>query len=397
MTGFEEPLLPVVDKRAFPLGLACNYGIDGDGVRAAVDAGVNYLFWPGARCKPALDGVRDVLAKDRERMILAAGTGGPFGFHFRSRVEAILKQLGTDYIDVFQMFWLGVTSWDTHSVLDALLELREEGKIRAIGCTIHDRKRAGRLAADSELDMLQIRYNAAHPGAEQDIFPHLPHERRFLTAYTATSWQKLLAAPKGWEGRVPSAADCYRFCLSHPAVSVTLTGPKTMEQLRENLDGLKAGPMSDDELQWMRDIGDVVHHPGKRTTPRAEPAGSKAHVMVPASIEDEPLDLHAWDFVIRKYDGYELEIAGGVDDSLHTHPSVLLKLSGVSYVDCPMAFRHAAVRLASDDERHCVERRTVVDSEAKVFAVDAETVGSVEPSTFFIVAHDAQLLTEDRR
>ena len=57
-----------------------------------------------------------------------------------------------------------------------LVRLREEGKVRAIGISIHDRERAGKLAESSPLDLFMIRYNAAHPGAERDIFPHLgPH------------------------------------------------------------------------------------------------------------------------------------------------------------------------------------------------------------------------------
>jgi len=78
--------------------------------------------------------------------------------------------LGTDYLDVFQHFWFGRTiSW-TPSTIDALVSLRESGMVRAIGVSIHDRNRAGKLAEDSPLDMLMIRYNAAHTGAEQDIF-----------------------------------------------------------------------------------------------------------------------------------------------------------------------------------------------------------------------------------
>ena len=394
MPSFDPRPLPILDKAAFPLGLACNYGIDSEGVRVAVDAGVNYLFWPGMRCKPALEGVREALAKDRDRMILAAGTGGPFGFHFRSRVEAILSQLNTDYIDVFQMFWLGVASWDNRSVMDTLLELREQGKIRAIGVTIHDRARAGRLAADSELDMLQVRYNAAHSGAEHDIFPHLPRDRRFLVAYTATSWRKLLSAPAGWERPVATAADCYRFCLSHPAISVVLTGPASTEQLRENLAGLAKGPLDDDEQQWMRELGDRVHHPGKAARQRGAANESSPELVEPlggVTITDAPLDLHAWDFIVRHFDGQALEILGGVDETLHAHPAVRLAFRGVSYVDCPTAFRHAIVRIASAQERHQVERRSAVDADATVYAIDAETLGSVDADTFFVVAHDAKL------
>ena len=39
----------------------------------------------------------------------------------------------------------------------------------------------------------------------------------------------------------------------------TLTGPASSEQLRENLDGMAKGPMTDEELGWMRDFGKVVH------------------------------------------------------------------------------------------------------------------------------------------
>ena len=62
----------------------------------------------------------------------------------------------------------------------------------------------------------------------------------------------------------PTAADCYRFVLSNPAVDVCISGAKTGEQMRANLAGLDAGPMSDAELARMRRIGDHVHGPKRR-------------------------------------------------------------------------------------------------------------------------------------
>ena len=41
--------------------------------------------------------------------------------------------------------------------------------MRSLGVSIHDRPRAGWLAEDSPLDLLMIRYNAAHTGAEKDM------------------------------------------------------------------------------------------------------------------------------------------------------------------------------------------------------------------------------------
>jgi aryl-alcohol dehydrogenase-like predicted oxidoreductase len=140
-----------------------------------------------------------------------------------------------------------------------LRHLKESGKVRALGVSSHDRVRAGKLAEDSPLDLFMIRYNAAHPGAERDIFPHLAKRQPHVVAYTATRWRKLLARPKGWTGNVPTAGDCYRFCLSSPHVDVCLTGPASAQQLDENLAALERGPLSADEDTWMREFGAVVH------------------------------------------------------------------------------------------------------------------------------------------
>lgn len=246
-------------KRVHRLGLACNYGIDSDGIRAAFDRGINYVFWTPFQTKGTAP-LKEALKRDREKYVVATGpTFGFFAGGLRSGLDKALKQLDTDYIDVFQIFWLGTTSAFTDSVVEELVRLRESGKVRSLGVSIHDRPRAGRLAEDSVLDMLMIRYNAAHPGAERDIFPHLEKRHPAIVAYTATSWRKLLKAPKGWTGRVPDAGDCYRFCLSSPHVDVTLCGPKSLAQLDENLKALDRGPMSEEELKWIRDFGHVVH------------------------------------------------------------------------------------------------------------------------------------------
>lgn len=251
--------VPALGRRIHRLGLATSYGLDPAGVRAALDLGLQYVFWTPRQTKvgPAL---REALKQDRERYVIATGpTFGYFASSLKSAAEDALRQLDTDYLDVFQVFWLGKTSAWTEGVQAELLRLREEGKVRAIGVSIHDRERAGLLARESALDLLMVRYNAAHPGAERDIFPHLAVRNPALVAYTATRWNKLLKRPRGWTGRVPTAADCYRFCLSSPHVDLTLTGPKDLAQLKENLAGLEKGPMEGEEMAWMREFGKVVH------------------------------------------------------------------------------------------------------------------------------------------
>ncbi len=259
--------IPALGRRLFRLGLATNYGVEGVDLEWALEQGVNYVFWtPKARhVTPSLKGA---LKHDRESIVLACGpTTGYFGGGIRRACERMLKKLDTEYIDIFQIFWLGRTSAWTPSTIDALVSLRESGLVRAIGVSIHDRKRAGKLVEDSPLDMLMVRYNAAHPGAEMDIFPHLAKRKPAIVAYTATRWRGLLKRPKGWNGPVMTASDCYRFCLSNPHVDLALTGPKNRRQLQENIRNLREkGPLSEEETHWIRDFGQVVHRASSRFT-----------------------------------------------------------------------------------------------------------------------------------
>ena len=255
---FKHRQLRTIDKQVFRLGLAANYGIDEAGVRSAFERGMNYVFFTtrGKLAKP----LREALARDRDKIVVAAGpTLGFFGGSVRRSAERTMKKLGVEYLDIFQLMWLGVGSAWTDATLKELRHLKESGKVRALGVSIHDRQRAGKLAEDSPLDMLMIRYNAAHPGAERDIFPHLAKRQPHIVAYTATSWRKLMHRPKGWTGKVATAGDCYRFCLSNDHVDVCLTGPATTAQLDENLAALERGAMSAEELAWMRELGTAVH------------------------------------------------------------------------------------------------------------------------------------------
>ncbi|MEZ4298074.1 MAG: aldo/keto reductase [Polyangiaceae bacterium] len=246
-------------KKVFRLGLAANYGIDESGVRAAMDRGVNLFLWTAKRKgleKPLREAIR---GRREDVVVIGFATIGFFGWGVRRGAESMLRALGTDYLDVLQLGWLGVGSAYTSATERELLSLRESGKVRAIGVSIHDRPRAGKLAESSPLDVLMIRYNAAHPGAERDIFPHVREKKPSIIAYTATAWRKLLKRPRGWAGPVMTAGDCYRFQLSSPHVDIALTGPSTTAELEENLAALDKGPLSQEEQQWMREFGHAVH------------------------------------------------------------------------------------------------------------------------------------------
>lgn len=261
---FTHRYVPALGRRVHRLGLAGNYGLGADGLRRALDMGPEYVFWT-PRMSEVTAPLREALAKDREKYVIATGPTLGFMAGSLSRVvDKARRLLKTDYLDILQLFWLGKTSSWRPSVVKELVQLRESGVVRRIGTSIHDRVRAGKLAEDSPLDMLMIRYNAAHPGAETDIFPHLAKRKPAVVAYTATAWGKLLKTPEGWQGPAATAGDCYRFSLSSPHVDIVLTGPANLAQFEENLRALAQGPLSEEEMARMRSLGQKARQAGGR-------------------------------------------------------------------------------------------------------------------------------------
>ena len=244
------------------LGLSASYWPGKKTIHKAIDEGVNFFFAFGFDLQMT-NVMRDVLKRNRDRFVVATGAynllvGYP---NLRRTLEKRLRQFGTDYIDAF--LFLGVTKGKQfpEKAREELSRFREEGKVRSIGMSCHDRKFVGEIAAGGTLDVLMMRYNAAHRGAEQDIFPHLKAHNPGVVCYTATRWTYLLRPPKRWpsNGRVPDAGLCYRFVLSHPDVDVCLTAPRNEVQLTANLNALRRGPLDEEEMSFMKSFGDAVY------------------------------------------------------------------------------------------------------------------------------------------
>jgi methylglyoxal reductase len=87
--------------------------------------------------------------------------------------EDSLRRLCTDYIDIFITHWQSVEPLKTpiSETMEALLELKAEGKIRAIGISnvtvaeVEEYLRYGRV------DVIQQRYSMITNGAEKNILP----------------------------------------------------------------------------------------------------------------------------------------------------------------------------------------------------------------------------------
>ena len=129
--------------------------------------------------------------------------------------------------------------------------MKERGLFRFLAISGHNRPLFPKLAEKGIYDIFHIRYNAAHRGAEDEIFPHLPVEDRpGIVTYTATRWGKLLKPKKMPPGESPPAAsDCYRFVITNPNVDVCMCGPGNDNEMKEALRTLDLGPMNPEALQ----------------------------------------------------------------------------------------------------------------------------------------------------
>ncbi len=249
-------------RPVFRLGLSASYRPGRETVFRAVDEGVDYFFAYGFDSQ-MVKALRDVMKTRREKIVLATGAYNWILTYTspRKALEKRLRQFGTGYLDVLMFLGVMKPKELPARVLDEMVKLREEGKTRWIGISTHDRKFAGQLAREGILDVLMVRYNAAHRGAETDIFPHLTTHNPGIVSYTSTRWTRLLSRPKGWpeDQPVPTAGMAYRFVLNNPSVGVVLSAPRSLAEFDRNLAAVRKGPLEEEEMAFMRRFGDAVY------------------------------------------------------------------------------------------------------------------------------------------
>ena len=251
---FRNTVLGATGLHVGRLGVAASYGVPARAVEQAFERGVNYLYWGSRRTSGFGQAIRN-LSPQRDRLVLVIQSYSRIAALVGPSLERALRDVKLDYADILL---LGL--WNrpvAERIFDAARKLKDRGLVRFLALSSHDRPLLGQLAAARTFDVLHFRYNAIHPGAESDIFPHIPAlDRPGLVAYTATSWKQLLSSRKLATGeKVPAAADCYRFVLSRPEVDVCMTGPSNTAQMEEALRALDQGPMSEAENAWMRRVG----------------------------------------------------------------------------------------------------------------------------------------------
>ncbi len=254
------------------LGLAAYHqaALTPDDVLASVERGVNFLNWRGLAEGPsdgdAYTAAVSSLGTRRRSVVVCAQFGARNAADAATELRSALAVLGTDYLDVLTLYYVErAHEWAEliapGGALRYLQDAKRDGTVRSIGITSHQRTLAAEMARSGLLDTIMIRYNAAHRGAERDVFRVTQPLGLPVIAYTALRWGALPRPtpddPPGFS--VPGPAAWYRFVLQQPAVAVTLAAPLTRAQLDEDLRVLEAqGPLTDEEYTALAAHGERV-------------------------------------------------------------------------------------------------------------------------------------------
>jgi aryl-alcohol dehydrogenase-like predicted oxidoreductase len=247
----------------------------------------------------------DVFAGRRDRIVIASKFGydpaarpGPRAGHrelpqdwspafLRRAVEASLRRLRTDVIDVYQLHNPRLEAITSGPLRDELLRLRAEGKIRALGVALGPDigwRDEGLAALAADFDMLQVIYNAIErdPGEEliaaaeaagRSCVARVPHasgildgsydpERHFdrsdHRSHRPREWMQAgLAVREALPLRAGAATAgqaAIRFCLEPAAVASVLPNITSRENLREFAAAGDLPPLDPADLAALRRV-----------------------------------------------------------------------------------------------------------------------------------------------
>jgi len=100
----------------------------------------------------------------------------------RQEVEDSLRRLRTDVIDLYQVHWPDLET-PLEETAKVLAELRQEGKIKAIGVSNYSPEQMDAFAAVAPLDAVQPPYNLFEREIEADVLPYAAAHQLTVLCY----------------------------------------------------------------------------------------------------------------------------------------------------------------------------------------------------------------------
>ena len=250
-------------------------------VRVALDEGITLIDTAQAYrdserfLGAALEGVR------RDSYVLA--TKASFDFSpvgIREAIETSLRELRTDYIDVYQ---LHAFREPVEPSIETLVRLREEGKTRFLGVSNYTFEQLESTGIPDGLVSNQVEYNLFARAIEDDLIPHealagvsiMAHspldkgtltgkydestvfpdddERKQMPRFQGDEFRRRLAAARRLQAIAAELGMslvqlAVAWTLRHDDVATTLVGAKSPEQVREHA-GVDPGRLTGDVLE----------------------------------------------------------------------------------------------------------------------------------------------------
>ncbi len=183
-----------------------------------------------------------------------------------------LQHLQTDYIDFYLLHAMGRDRYDKMKalgVVDKLLELKAQGKIKNLGFSFHDSYEAFEyMINDRDWDFCQLQLNymdmeeqAGRKGYQLatdkgvPVVVMEPVKGGTLAGFAEDIMERFLAM----DAEASAASFALRYVGSLPGVKVVLSGMSNMEQVEDNLKTfVDFKPLSEAEQQGITDIVELL-------------------------------------------------------------------------------------------------------------------------------------------
>ncbi len=224
--------------------------IDRDGTKALFDTleeyGINYVD-TARGYTVSEEYIGYAIAGRRDKFILATKSMSRTKEEMARDIEISLKNLGTDYIDLYQVH--NATPEQLSAVegeggaLEALFEAKAAGKIRHIGLTSHSVETFKLALTRDWVETFMFPYNIV----ETEVEPLIEECAKKSIAFIA---MKPLAG-----GAIDDASLALRYISRNPALTVAIPGMYSSEEVRMNFDAMMSeGPLTNDENSKIKKI-----------------------------------------------------------------------------------------------------------------------------------------------
>lgn len=148
--------------------------------RTAIDLGVNFLDTAEAYGTEEIVGAA-ARFYDRDRLVIstkALFTAADTGDSVTAKVEASLKRLGLDHVDIFHFHAVHPDTYAHHRdvLAPALVRLKEQGKVRHVGLTETgprdpEQKMLAQAIHEAPWEVVMLAYSLMNQGARLKVFP----------------------------------------------------------------------------------------------------------------------------------------------------------------------------------------------------------------------------------